>query len=143
MQKLAVTKLIADMAFSKDTSSQMIVTELLKAQRHVGQKHLLIEMDSDDDFAINGQSSFSQMYAVDERDLVEVYKEAIASIRFGYPERKNYKLDTFLDLINSDDFLEEVASGHGSTGGNQTIDVRLVDAPTTIKFGSIEIDLTQ
>lgn len=143
MQKIAVSKLIEDMAFNNGVSSQMIVTELLNAQRQVGQKQLLIDIDSDDDFAINGQSSFSQLYPLEDRDIIEVYKEAIASIRFGYPDHKNYKLDEFLKLINSDYFLEDVSSGHGSTGGNQTIDVIVVDAPTTIEFGSLCIDLTQ
>lgn len=143
MTKLTATKLVEDMAFSKDTSSQMILTEVLKAQRQVGQRQLLIAIDSDDDFAVNGQSSFSQLYVVGDRDLVEVYKDAISSIRFGHPDHKNYKLESFLEMINSDYFLEDVASGYGSMGGNQTIDVRIVDAPTTMQFGSIEIDLTQ
>lgn len=143
MQNIDVTKLINDMCFSDGSVSKMLRAEFIKAKEQVGKNQLLIEIDSDDDFAVDGKSVFSKSFVIGNRDLVEVYKDAIKSITFGHHNLKNYKLERFLEDIMTEDFLEEVASGHASTGGNQTIDVCVVPAPTFLIIGSIKVDLTK
>lgn len=143
MQSIDVTKLINDMCFSDGNVSKMLRAEFIKAKEQVGKNQLLIEIDSDDDFAVDGKSVFSKSFVIDDRDLVEVYKDAIKSITFGHHNQKNYKLERFLEDIMTEDFLEDVASGHASTGGNQTIDVYVIPAPTVLTIGSLNVDLTK
>lgn len=143
MHNIVASKLINDFQFSTDISSQLILGEIKKAQSLVGVRQLLIEIDTDDDFAVDGSSDFSKTFSLGDRDIVEVYKEAIQSITFGRDNVKNYKVDNFLEYILSEDVLNEVATGHLSTGGNQTIYVTVVDAPRNMYIGSLVIDLTR
>ena len=143
MHNIVASKLINDLILNTDMSSQLILGEIKKTQSLVGVRQLLIEIDTDDDFAVDGSSDFSKTFDLADRDIVEVYKEAIKSIKFGHDNVKNYKVDNFLAAIMTDDFLNEVSTGHASTGGNQTIYVTVVYAPEAMVFGSLVIDLTK
>jgi hypothetical protein len=143
MHNIVASKLINDLILNTDESSHLILDEIKKNQSLVGVRQLLIEIDTDDDFAVDGSSDFSKTFDLGERDIVEVYKEAIKSIKFGHDNVKNYKVDNFLEYILSEDALNEVATGHLSTGGNQTIYVTVVDAPRNMYIGSLVIDLTR
>lgn len=143
MYNIVASKLINDLILNRDPTSNLILDELKKAQSLVGQSQMLIEIDSDDDFSVDGKSVFSASFDIGERDLVEVYKDAIQSIAFCHPDQKNYKLERFLEDIMTQDFLNEVSTGHASTGGNQTIEVCLISAPTVFNIGSIKVDLTK
>lgn len=143
MYNIVASSLINDLILNRDPTSHLILDEIKKAQSLVGQTELLIEIDSDDDFAVDGKSSFSKSFLIGNRDLVEVYKDAIKSITFGHHNQKNYKLDRFLEDIMTEDFLNEVATGHASTGGNQTIDVCVIPATTVFTIGSLNVDLTK
>jgi hypothetical protein len=143
MHNIVASKLINDLILNTDDSSHLILDEIKKNQSLVGVRQLLIEIDTDDDFAVDGSSDFSKTFDLGERDIVEVYKEAIKSIKFGHDNVKNYKVDNFLEYILSEDALNEVATGHLSTGGNQTIYVTVVDAPRNMYIGSLVIDLTR
>lgn len=143
MYNIVASSLINDLILNRDPTSNLILDEIKKAQGLVGQTELLIEIDSDDDFAVDGKSSFSKSFAIGDRDLVTVYKEAIQSIAFGHQNQKNYKLERFLEYIMTEDFLNEVSTGHASTGGNQTIDVCIIPATTVFTIGSLNVDLTK
>lgn len=143
MQNIVASTIINDLIMNSDPTSHFILDEIKKAQSLVGCRQLLIEIDTDDDFAVDGSSDFSKTFDLGGRDIVEVYKEAIKSIKFGHDNVKNYKVDNFLEYILSEDALNEVATGHLSTGGNQTIYVTVVDAPRNMYIGSLVIDLTR
>lgn len=143
MPNIAVSKLINDFQHSHNTTSQLILAEIKQAQSRVGIRQLLIEIDTDDDFSVDGTSDFSKTFDLGDRDIVEVYKEAIKSIKFGRDNEKNHRAESFLEYIMTEEALNEVATGHLSTGGNQTIYVTVVEAPKTMSFGSLVIDLTQ
>lgn len=143
MYNIVASKLINDLILNTDTSSHLILDEIKKAQSLLGNRQLLIEIDSDDDFAVDGSSDFSKLFALDDRDIVEVYKEAINSITFGHAGKINHKATSFVEYILSEDALNEVSTGQLSTGGNQTIYAKVVQAPQTMTFGSLVIDLTK
>lgn len=143
MPNIAVSKLINDFQHSHNNTSQLILAEIKQAQSRVGIRQLLIEIDTDDDFSVDGTSDFSKTFDLGERDIVEVYKEAIKSIKFGRDNEKNHRAESFLEYIMTEEALDEVATGHLSTGGNQTIYVTVVEAPKTMSFGDLVIDLTQ
>lgn len=143
MYNIVASKLINDLILNTDTSSHLILDEIKKAQSLLCNRQLLIEIDSDDDFAVDGSSDFSKLFDLGDRDIVEVYKEAINSITFGHAGKINHKATSFVEYILSEDALNEVSTGQLSTGGNQTIYVKVVEAPKTMSFGALVIDLTQ
>lgn len=143
MHNIVASKLINDLILNTDTSSHLILDEIKKSQKLVGNRQLLIEIDSDDDFAVDGSSDFSKLFDLGDRDIVEVYKEAIKSIKFGRENEKNHRAESFVEYILSEDALNEVSTGHLSTGGNHTIYATVVQAPRTMQIGSLEIDLTR
>lgn len=143
MPNIAVSKLINDFQHSHNNTSQLILAEIKKAQSLLCNRQLLIEIDSDDDFAVDGSSDFSKLFDLGDRDIVEVYKEAINSITFGHAGKINHKATSFVEYILSEDALNEVSTGQLSTGGNQTIYAKVVQAPQTMTFGSLVIDLTK
>lgn len=143
MYNILASKLINDLILNTDTSSHLILDEIKKAQSLLGYRRLLIEIESDDDFAVDGSSNFSKLFDLGERDIVDVYKEAINSIAFGRDNKVNHKADSFLEYILSEDVLNEVSSGHLSTGGNHVICVNVIQSPRTMQIGNLEIDLTK
>lgn len=143
MYNIVASQLINDLILNTDSSSQLILEEIKRAKSRVGNLQLLIEIDSDDDFAVDGTSSYSKSFDLGGRDIQEVYIEAINSIQFGNDSHTNTKLDYFLNYIMTPEFLAEVSSGHASGGGNQTIDVSLVESSPVLYIGSLTVDLTK
>lgn len=143
MYNIVASKLINDLVMNTDETSQLIYNEIMKAKELSGKPQLLIEIETDDDFGVNGESSLFKMVDIGDRPLRDVFIDAINSLDFGERPYTNEKLIRFLDYLMSDGFLEQVATGHASGGGNQSIDVCITTGRNWMTLGSLTVDLTK
>lgn len=143
MYNIVASKVINDLVMNTDETSQLIYNEVVKAKQLSGKPHLMIEIETDDDFPVNGECSVFKMVDIGERSLRDVFIETINSLDFGEKPYTNEKLIRFLDYLMSDDFLEQVDTGHASGGGNQCIDVRMTMGRNFMNLGSLTVDLTK
>lgn len=144
MKTLKASVLIKDLKDNKDQTSQLFFEKISHAVKKVGKRELTIEIDSDEDFPVNGGSEYKESFIVEDFSYKEVYLDAINKIDFGNNQEQNDKLKRFLKLVKSTQFLKELEyTGSASGGGNQSIDVYVTDTPSIINVFDISIDLSQ
>lgn len=144
MKMLKASVLIKDLKDNKDQTSQLFLEKISHAVKKVGKRELTIEIDSDEDFPVNGGSEYKESFIVEDFSYKEVYLDAINKIDFGNNQEQNDKLKRFLKLVKSTQFLKELENtGSASGGGNQSIDVYVTDTPSIINVFDISIDLSQ
>lgn len=140
--QISASALIDELSKNTSKNIQLLVENLKLAQEKALQKNVLvIEIDSDDDFSVNGQSNFYGEFPI-EVNITETFKNAIDGIDFGslYPS-SNKKLNYFLEGIRSKYVVESLQTGSTSFGGNQTLDA-YIQAPTeTANIGDLVINL--
>jgi ribonuclease HI len=141
MTIISASALISELA-SAGPNAAKFVQAIEAAVQDVGKEVMVISIDTDDDFAVNGHSNYVGHFIVDG-SLTEVYKKAIATLVFTNHVNSQYKVDDFKKLLKSRDTLAEVSTGHASRGGNQTLDVSIVSAATELVVGPLTIDLLE
>lgn len=140
--KIPVSALISELSETPSQNIQLLIEIFKKAQENASKKQaLIIEIDSDDDFSVNGKSQFRGEYII-ENSISETFKNAIASINFGSDYLSgNSKFDYFIEGVRSKYVLDSINNGHVSFGGNQTLDAYIKEPTDTLYFGDLEIDL--
>jgi hypothetical protein len=145
MKKLPASVLLnvlnnADESVSREVSP--LIEEIKNAQKKIGVKQLFIEINTDDDFFVNGEYSYSGAFPIGNSFVGQVYLNAINSLTFSPLKGKEYKLDRFLGFIRELAVLSELElSGRAETGGNQTLEAYVHTPTKVIHFGSVVIDL--
>lgn len=119
-----------------------IIQEIRNVKDKIGVKQLFIEINTDEDFFVNGEYSYSGAFPLGNGFVGQVYLNAINSLTFTPLKGKEEKLDRFLHYIRELSVLSDLtANGRAETGGNQTLEA-FVHVPTNvIHFGSVVIDL--
>lgn len=139
MNTVSATTLIAELNSANPASAKLIEAISL-AKKEVGKQVMVISIDTDDDFTVNGKTMYVGHFVVDG-SLKEVYKKAIATLVFSNHVNSQYKVDDFKELLNDRDTIAEVCTGHASRGGNQTLDVNIVSSANILTVGDLTIDL--
>jgi len=102
---------------------------------------LFIDIDSDDDFMINGESTFSGQFLIEDNDVIATFNKAIDSLDFFTPPRRSDKLTRFLKDMKEDWIAERLLDGYVSFGGNQTLEAYVEKPSTLLSIGKSVIDL--
>lgn len=142
--QIPVSTLIAALSNCSSDKIRLLTKSLEAAQRKALQKEVLvIEIDSDDDFPVNGKSNFYGEFTI-EKDIYETFKAAIDSIDFGekYPT-KNSKLNYFLEGLRGEEVERGIKCGSVSFGGNQTLDAYIQKPANILHIGKLSINLKE
>jgi hypothetical protein len=119
-----------------------LITEINTKKEQVGVKQLFIKINTDDDFLVNGEYSYSGAVPLANSSVSEVYLNTIKNLNFTPLKGKEYKLERFLEFINDPSIVAELQEFNSvKTGGNQTIEAYLDIPSKVINFGSVVIDL--
>ncbi len=119
-----------------------LIQEITKAKDDIGVKQLIIEINTDDDFFVNGEYSYRGVFPLGNSFACQVFNNAINSLTFTPLKGKEYRLDTFLGYVHEMSVLAELTKNNRvSAGGNQTLDAYVHVPATIIHFGSVAIDL--
>lgn len=107
-------------------------------------KILSVEIDTDDDFNVNGSSILSGNIVVEENEtLYQALVRYFSELKFECYPTNQYKVDNFKEMVlnNKENESELNIDGFLSIGGNQTLHVCLVATNSQISLGGIKIDL--
>lgn len=130
----------ADSSVIRDVSP--LIQEIKNAKGQLGVKQLFIEINTDEDFFVNGEYSYSGAFPIGNSFVGQVYLNAINNLTFTPLKGKEYKLERFLEFIRQLSVLSDLQqSGRAETGGNQTLEAYVHTPAKVIHFGSVVIDL--
>jgi hypothetical protein len=119
-----------------------IIQEIKNARSQIGEKQLIIEINTDDDFFVNGEYSYRGVFPIGNSFVCQVYLNAINGLTFSPLKGKEYKLERFLEFIRQLSVISDLEqSGRAETGGNQTLEAYVHTPAKVIHFGSVVIDL--
>ena len=119
-----------------------LIQEITKAKGDIGVKQLIIEINTDEDFFVNGEYSYRGVFPIGNSFVGQIYLNAINKLTFSPLKGKEYKLDRFLGFIRELAVLSDLEqSGRAETGGNQTLEAYVHTPVKVIHFGSLVIDL--
>lgn len=119
-----------------------LIEEISRSQKEIGKKQLIIEINTDDDFFVNGEYSYRGVFPLGNSFACQVFNNAINSLTFTPLKGKEYRLETFLGYVRELSVLAELTKNNRvSVGGNQTLEAYVHVPATLIHFGSVAIDL--
>lgn len=145
MKKLSASVLLdvlsnADESVIREVGS--MIEEINNAKSKIGVKQLLIEINTDDDFFVNGEYSYSGAFPIGNSFVGQVYLNALNNLTFTPLKGKEEKLARFLGYIRQLSVLSDLhESGRVCVGGNQTLEASVHTPKNVIHFGSVMIDL--
>ena len=105
---------------------------------------LKIEIYTDDDFSVNGESpNFSgEVLISDPQKVYQEFMAYIESLKFECHPSGQHRIDSFKELLKI--YEEEISTtGELSAGGNQTIDVSVCPVSPFINIGGVVLNLAQ
>lgn len=162
MQTVAASVLIAELSAHPTPVLNTLIESIKEAQaKALGGYTLQIIIDTDDDFLVNGSADFSCDYPI-SGDAKTAIKQVIGNLVFTSRHstnnatvksladlvagdsfhEKNYKIDDFKKRINSNSVIDYlIKDGSVSMGGNQTFQAYINKPVSSMKFGSLTIDL--
>lgn len=113
-----------------------------------GKKVLSIEIDTDEDFSIEekmiGGNYFGKIVVEENETEHSALLRYIDKLKINVNEHNKYKVDSFIEMIKSDDFRECLnMDGFISAGGNQNIIVLLGSESSIVLLENIAIDLSE
>jgi hypothetical protein len=130
----------ADSSFIRDVSP--IIQEIKNAQAQLGVKQLFIEINTDEDFFVNGEYSYSGAFPLGDSFVGQVYLNALKNLTFTPLKGKEERLERFLGFIRELSVLSDLTqAGRAETGGNQTLTAYVHTPTKVLHFGSVVIDL--
>lgn len=145
MQKVSASTLLTILNNADDLALRNImpiIQEIKDMQQKIGVKQLIIEINTDEDFFVNGEYSYRGAFPIGNGFVGQVYLNAINGLTFSPLKGKEERLDRFLNFIRNLSFLADLtAHGKAETGGNQTLEAYVHTPANVIHFGSVVIDL--
>lgn len=145
MQKVSASTLLTVLNNADDSALRNvmpIIQEIKDMQGKIGVKQLIIEINTDEDFFVNGEYSYRGVFPLGNSFACQVFNNAINSLTFTPLKGKEYRLETFLGYVRELSVLAELTKNNRvSVGGNQTLEAYVHVPATLIHFGSVAIDL--
>lgn len=137
------SKFIADMSNGSPMAKSMAAHVKMLTEKDLS-KRILIEVDTDDDFLINGKADryFTKEFPITSEGLEKSLKDAVKSIDFTAVRGKEKSLAFFFQDMNQ--YVNAKAlkrEGVIQFGGNQIFRVTLVQPETSVKALGLQIDL--
>lgn len=104
---------------------------------------LSVEIDTDDDFLLNGTSFLEEKFVVNDETLHESFMKFFDSLDVKVIEAKKHKFSDLKDMLKSESFKQRLnEEGALEVGGNCTVKVKLLPLSNLVDFGCMCVDLS-
>lgn len=102
--------------------------------------YLSVNIDTDDDFSVNGTANFSSHIVI--KDSTNVCSEVIEYLEsLSFTPEDNWKVKNFKDMFQH--IKQDLEFFHNvDIGGNQTLRIFSEEYPNQVKFGELVFDLS-
>lgn len=108
-----------------------------------GKVMLSVEIDTDDDFLLNGTSFLEEKFVVNNETLHESFMKFFDSLDVKVIESKKHKVSDLKDMLKSEDFKQRLnEEGALEVGGNCTVKVKLLPLSNLVDFDYMCVDLS-